>query len=190
MKKLSFICCLLCFSLFSFTSFSQPRKNKNAVFVEFNFLANNLSLKYNRLLMLEDKSALGYSIGLNSMYKRTGFIVPPNIGFPIDINYLYGEKLSYVFIGVNATPQFVFSKDYTHFNKENLEVRIEENTNLIYIIPQIGVRSHINEIVDFKVSLGPRIKVVETNNEYIGRVFENNKYLEAFFLQLSLGFPF
>ena len=62
--------------------------------------------------------------------------------------------------------------------------------DLIYIIPQIGVRSHINEIVDFKVSLGPRIKVVETNNEYIGRVFENNKYLEAFFLQLSLGFPF
>jgi hypothetical protein len=115
MKKLNFICCLLCFSLFSFTSFSQPRKNKNSVFVEFNFLANNLSLKYNRLLMLGDKSALGYSIGLNSMYKRTGFIIPPNIGFPIDINYLYGTNLSYVFIGVNATPQFIFSKIICNF---------------------------------------------------------------------------
>ena len=41
-----------CYSMFSFTSFSQPRKNKNAVFVEFNFLANNLSLKYNRVMSL------------------------------------------------------------------------------------------------------------------------------------------
>lgn len=197
MKKLCFICYLLCFSLYAIPSFSQSKKytskpNKytnKSIFVDFNVLANNLSLKYDELIVLKDKSVLSYSFGISNLYKRADFIVPPNIGTPIEINYLYGEKWNYIEVGITFTPHFIFSKGYTHFNKENLEIKIAENTNLIYITPHIGIRSNIKEIIKYKVSVGPRIKVVESNNEYIGRIFENKRYLELFFFQLSLGVP-
>lgn len=197
MKKLNFICYLLCFSLYTIPSFSQSKKynsktnkfTKKTIFVEFNILANNLSLKYDEIIVLKKNSVLSYSFGITNLYKRADFIVPPNIGIPIEIDYLIGEKLNYLEVGVTFTPHFIFSKGYTHFNKENLEVKITKNTNLIYITPHVGIRSDINKIIKYKISVGPRIKVKESNNEYIGRVFENKKYLELFFFQLSLGIP-
>lgn len=190
MKKLYFICYLLCFSLYATPSFSQSKKYaKKTIFVDFNFLANNLSLKYDEIIVLKNKSVLSYSFGITNLYKRTDFIVPPNIGIPIEIDYLFGKKLNYLDVGVTFTPHFIFSKGYTHFNKENLEIKITQNTNLIYIAPHVGIRSDINGIIKYKVSVGPRIKIKESNNEYIGRIFENKRYLELFFFQLSLGIP-
>lgn len=197
MKKLYFICYLLCFSLYTIPSFSQSKKynsktnqfTKKTIFVEFNILANNLSLKYDEIIVLKKNSVLSYSFGITNLYKKADFIVPPNIGIPIEIDYLFGEKLNYLEVGVTFTPHFIFSKGYTHFNKENLEVEIAQNTNLIYITPHLGIRSDINKIIKYKISVGPRIKVKESNNEYIGRIFENKRYLELFFFQLSLGIP-
>jgi hypothetical protein len=190
MKKLCFICCLLYFGFYANTSFSQPKKqNKKSIFIGFNFLANNLSLKYNKLILLNKTSAISYSIGLSNMYMKTGFIVPPNLGTPIEINYLIGKRWNYIEAGISIIPHFIFSKGYTHFNQEDLEVNIVENTNLIYITPHKGIRKNIKNTVDFKISVGPKIKLVESNNEYIGRIFENKKYLEIFFFQLAVGFP-
>lgn len=189
MKKLFAITFLLCFSITT-SAVTTPIKKKNkTIFVEFNFLAKNLGLKYDNLKFLGKNSCINYSIGLNTIYKKTNYIVPPNIGIPIEFNYLIGNRKAFVELGLTLTPQLIMSKDYTHYNKDNFEFKIEENTSLFYITPHLGFRTNINNIVNFKINFGPRIKTTKSKDEYIDRIFENKKYLELFYFQMSLGFP-
>lgn len=190
MKKLYIIFCLILFSISSHSNTNSPlKRDKNStLFLEFNFLANNLNLKYDRLIKIGKQKRISYALGFNSMYKKTNYILPPNIGFPLEFNFLYGKKNSFIETGLTLTPHLIFSKNYTHYNKNNFEEILEENTTLLYLTPHIGIRSY-NRLIHYKISIGPRIKLKETSNVYIGRIFEHNKYLELFYFQFSVGFP-
>lgn len=190
MKKL-ILTKLLCFVVLSCALAKlpkNPKTNYKTISFESNFLAHHLGIKYDNLNVNINNNCISYSIGLSSIYKRANYIVPPNIGVPIEVLFLRKKHFNYLQMGLAVTPQFVFSKGYTHYDKEDLILTLTENTTLMYLIPSIGYRFQEVNGFKFEAKVGPRIKVLETNSNYIGEIFENNKLLETLYFKLSFGF--
>lgn len=169
---------------------TNPTTKQKSIHLESNFIAHQLGLKYDKLIIKLNDNCINYSIGISSIYKRTNFIVPPNVSFPIEINYLRKKRFNYGEVGVTITPQYIFSKDYAHYHPSDLENMINENTNLMYLTPHIGFRYQEANQMSFRINVGPKIRIVKSGNGYINRIFEDNKYLEALYFQLTFGFTF
>jgi hypothetical protein len=121
--------------------------------------------------------------------KKKGYIVPPNIGFPINGSFLYGNRNSFFEIGATIRPQVFFTKDYVHHNHSNFEEKFIANSNLVYFTPRIGYRFQDKRKLSFKVSVGPQFNIARSHyTEYTGRIFDNYEYLESLYIQISVGF--
>ena len=130
----------------------------------------------------------GYSIsgGVSTIDKKKGYIVPPNIGFPINASFIYGRRDNLIEVGFILRPQFFFIKDYVH---HNFEEKLTENSTIIYFTPRIGYRYQEKKLLNLKVSIGPQFSISKSEYvKYTGRIFENYEYLEKIYLQIGVGF--
>ena len=63
----------------------NPKTNYKTISFESNFLAHHLGIKYDNPNVNINNSCISYSIGLSTIYKRANYIVPPNIGVPVEV---------------------------------------------------------------------------------------------------------
>jgi hypothetical protein len=133
----------------------------------------------------------GYSIsgGVSTIDKKKGYIVPPNIGFPINASFIYGRRDNLIEVGFILRPQFFLIKDYVHHNHHNFEEKLTEDSTITYFTPRIGYRYQEKKLLNLKVSIGPQFSISKSEYvKYTGRIFENYEYLKKIYLQIGVGF--
>lgn len=186
-------CLILIFSCNKYCYSESPivsiKKSEHSLYLESNYLFYILGLSYDYTRIVNKKHGWSFSTGISTIDFKRKFIVPPNIGIPLNASYLIGKRHQFIEIGVNIRPQFFFTKDYSHHDHFNSRVILKENTNLIYIAPKIGFRYHNKNNLCFKASVGPQFKIMESDYfKYTEEVFKNYKHLESLNIQISVGF--
>lgn len=174
------------------TQASQPLrsyKGELSFYLETNHLLFMPAITIDYMKRIHTNYAYDFSGGVSTIDKKKGYIVPPNIGFPINASFLYGKNDGLLEVGITLRPQFFLTKDYVHHNHFNFEEKFVENSNIVYFTPRIGYRYQDNRLLNVKVSVGPQFAIAKSDYaKYTGRVFENYEYLEKIYLHVGVGF--
>jgi len=191
MKKIIYISVvLLISSILPKESYAGgPTKSQKSFYLETNHLLFMPGLSFDYFKLIDKKYGFSVSGGVSTIDQRKGYIVPPNIGFPINSSFLYGRRHSFFEIGATIRPQVFFTKDYVHHNHFNYEEKLIANSNLVYLTPRVGYRFQDKRNLSFKLSVGPQFNIARSNYvEYTGRIFSNYEYLETIYIQIAVGF--
>jgi hypothetical protein len=177
MKKFLYIVVVIAFStIFIINIFATNPLNKSqkSFYLETNHLLFMPALTFDYSKIIDKKYGYSISGGFSTIDQKKGYIVPPNIGFPINSSFLYGNRNSFFEIGATIRPQVFFTKDYVHHNHSNFEEKLIANSNLVYFTPRIGYRFQDKRKLSFKVSVGPQFNIASSHyTEYTGRIFDN-----------------
>lgn len=164
-------------------------KSQKSFYLETNHLLFMPGLTFDYAKIIDKKYGYSFSGGISTIDQKKGYIVPPNIGFPLNSSFLYRNRNSFVEIGATIRPQVFFTKDYVHHNHFNFEKKLEANSNLVYLTPRIGYRFQDKRKLSFKVSVGPQFNIARSNYvEYTSEIFKNYEYLETLYIQIAVGF--
>ena len=192
MKKFLYINVVIAFSTIFLNNISATNplnKSQKSFYLETNHLLFMPALTFDYSKIIDKKYGYSISGGFSTIDQKKGYIVPPNIGFPINGSFLYCNRNSFFEIGATIRPQVFFTKDYVHHNHSNFEEKFIANSNLVYFTPRIGYRFQDKRKLSFKVSVGPQFNIARSHyTEYTGRIFDNYEYLESLYIQISVGF--
>lgn len=192
MKKFIYIAVVILISTFlpnDSTAGGPKNKAQKSFFLETNHLLFMPALTFDYKKIIRKKYGYSFSAGVSTIDQKKRYIVPPNIGFPINGSILYGSKNSFFECGLTIRPQVFFTKDYVHHNHFNFEEKLIANSNLVYLTPRVGYRYQDKRNLSFKVSVGPQFNIARSNYvEYTGKIFNNYEYLESLYIQIAVGF--
>ncbi len=165
-------CLILAFALYNnFNVAAQDTTNtmrKNLIYVEAGGVAGYMSLNYERILFLRDKSAISAKIGYSTYHLTDGNKkFNPDIILPVGVNYLFIHKPGFI-IGAGQMYTGILK-----FNRESLSFQRENNFHTFF---SAGITNmFFNDRLLLRITYTP---VLENNQKYMH------------FLGVSIGYSF